>query len=107
MIRVHVPIDVGTVTATASSAFALATPIRVDRLIALAVGQSCGERAPEEKRARHVRATLEGFRACSGIVVALFFAACTALLAVYRINKAMTHQIADELAERRRRLATA
>jgi Na+/melibiose symporter-like transporter len=51
--------------------------------------------------------TLEGFRACSGIVVALFFAACTVLLAVYRINKAMTHQIADELAERRRRVATA
>jgi len=51
--------------------------------------------------------TLEGFRACSGIVVALFFAACTALLAVYRINKAMTHQIADELAERRGRVAAA
>jgi len=68
VIRVHVPIDVGTVTATASSAFALATPIRVDRLIALAVGQSCGERAPEEKRARHVRATLEGFRAGKFVV---------------------------------------
>ncbi len=62
MIRVFVPIDVGTVTATASSAFALATPIRVDRLLALAVSQACGDRAPEEKRERHVRAALEGFR---------------------------------------------
>jgi Na+/melibiose symporter-like transporter len=51
--------------------------------------------------------TLEGFRTCSGIVVAVLFAACTALLVAYRINKALTLQIADELAERRRLSAPA
>jgi hypothetical protein len=63
VIRVPVPIDIGTIAATANSAFALATPIRVDRLIALAVIQAGGFRAPQEKRERNVRATLEGFRA--------------------------------------------
>jgi Na+/melibiose symporter-like transporter len=51
--------------------------------------------------------TLEGFRACSGIGVACFFLVCTVLLIVYPINKKLTHQIADELAERRRRFAGA
>ena len=68
MIRVSIPVDVGTVSATGSSAFALATPIRVERLLALAVSQSCGERAPQEKRDRHVRATLDGFRAGKFVV---------------------------------------
>jgi hypothetical protein len=63
VIRVAIPIDVGTIAATANSAFALATPIRVDRLIALAVIAAGGARAPQEKRERTVRATLEGFRA--------------------------------------------
>jgi hypothetical protein len=63
VIRVPIPIDVGTIVATANSAFALATPLAVERLLALAVSQQCGERAPQEKRDRHVRATLDGFRA--------------------------------------------
>ncbi len=63
VIRVAIPIDVGTIAATANSAFALATPIRVDRLIALAVIAAGGARAPQEKRERTVRATLDGFRA--------------------------------------------
>ncbi len=63
VIRVSIPIDVGTVAATASSAFAHATPIRVDRLLALAVGQACGARAPQDKRDRSIRAALDGFRA--------------------------------------------
>lgn len=45
---------------------------------------------------------LEGFRACSGIVVGIMFAVCTVLLITYQINKNMTIQMADELAERRK-----
>jgi Na+/melibiose symporter-like transporter len=51
--------------------------------------------------------TLEGFRACSGIAVAAFFLVCTVLLVMYPINKRMTQEMADELAERRRRFAGA
>jgi hypothetical protein len=68
VIRVSVPIDVGTIAAMASSAFALATPIRVDRLLELAVSQACGARAPQDKRERSIRTTLEGFRAGKFVV---------------------------------------
>ena len=47
-----------------------------------------------------------GYRACSGIVVGILFAICTLLLLSYKLNKRLTIQMADELAERRRRLAT-
>jgi len=43
-----------------------------------------------------------GFHASSGIIVGLMFAICTTLLCVYPINKNMTIQMADELAERRK-----
>jgi Na+/melibiose symporter-like transporter len=49
---------------------------------------------------------LEGFRTCSGIVVGCMFAICTLLLAAYQINKKMTIQMADELAERRKAFAS-
>jgi Na+/melibiose symporter-like transporter len=49
---------------------------------------------------------LEGFRACSGIVVGILFAICTLLLIAYQINKKMTIQMADELAERRKEFAS-
>ena len=94
VIRVPIPIDVGTIAATASDAFALATPIRVDCLLALAVREALGARAPYDKRERSVRATLAGFTAgkfvvdvdgrvydrpdavvvCSGTAVLRFFA---------------------------------
>ena len=48
---------------------------------------------------------ITGYRACSGIVVGLMFAICTVLLMLYQINKRMTIQMADELAERRRQFA--
>ena len=48
---------------------------------------------------------LEGFRACSGIVVGILFVICTLSLTVYKINKKMTIQMADELAERRKAFA--
>ncbi len=50
--------------------------------------------------------TVEGFRVCSSIVVGVLFAVCTVLLMVYKINKRMTIQIGDELAERRKKFAT-
>ena len=49
---------------------------------------------------------VQGFRVCSGIVVGIFFGICTVLLASYQLNKRMTIQMADELAERRRKHAS-
>src|ERR1035437_2205540 len=48
---------------------------------------------------------IAGYRFASGIVVGLLFAACTMLLPVYKLNKAMTLIMADELARRRKRAA--
>ncbi|MGB7747660.1 MAG: glycoside-pentoside-hexuronide (GPH):cation symporter [Verrucomicrobiia bacterium] len=48
-----------------------------------------------------------GYRACVGIVVGILFAVCTLLLIVYPLNKRVTIQMADELAERRKKLASA
>ena len=47
-------------------------------------------------------AAIEGYRACSSIVVGILFAICTILLIMYQINKKMTIQMANELAERRK-----
>lgn len=60
----------------------------------------------DPKHAGAARA-LEGFRTTSGFMVGGLFGLCTILLMLYRINKRMTHQIADELAERRLRAAPA
>ncbi len=49
--------------------------------------------------------TLQGIHMCSTVYLALLFAACTGLLAMYKIGKGLTHQIADELAARRRAFA--
>lgn len=62
MIEVSVPIDVNAVTANASAAFALATPLRVADVVASAVIASLGPRAPRDKRERVVHRTLEGLR---------------------------------------------
>jgi DHA1 family tetracycline resistance protein-like MFS transporter len=46
--------------------------------------------------------------ACGGsIVVGILFGVCTILLIAYQINKRMTIQMADELAERRKKITTA
>lgn len=68
VIRVPVPIDVGTIAETASCAFALATPLRVDRLLTLAVLEALGTRAPQDKRERGIRRTLAEFAAGSFVV---------------------------------------
>ena len=49
---------------------------------------------------------LQGFRMLSSIYVGILFGICTLLLAIYPINKRLTIQISDELAERRRKVAT-
>ncbi len=46
---------------------------------------------------------LDGFRMLSSIYVGVLFLICTILLAVYPINKQLTIQISDELAERRKK----
>lgn len=63
-----VPIDIGTIVATANGAFALATPLRVDALLTLAVTHALGSRAPQDKRERSIRATLDGFAAGEFVV---------------------------------------
>ncbi|HET9031222.1 MAG TPA: hypothetical protein VFN49_13700 [Candidatus Aquilonibacter sp.] len=63
MIRVRVPLDLHAVASGGSAAFALATPIRVRELLALAVREAIGSRAPADKFQRSVRRTLAGLAA--------------------------------------------
>jgi Na+/melibiose symporter-like transporter len=49
---------------------------------------------------------ITGYRACSGIVVGVLFFICTLLLICYQLNKRVTIQMADELAERRKKFAS-
>lgn len=63
MLQVAVPIDLGIVAQTRSGAFAGATPLRIDRLVEIAVTEALGARAPREKRDRVVARTLRSFAA--------------------------------------------
>lgn len=63
MIRVPVPIDLGTAVTAGASAFALVTPVRVATLLEIAIARVLGRRAPPDKRDRTLRATLAGLRA--------------------------------------------
>ena len=47
---------------------------------------------------------VHGFRVCSGLIVGVLFGVCTLLLISYKLNKSVTLQMADELAERRKHL---
>ncbi len=60
MIRVRVPLDLHAVAADGSAAFALVTPLRVRELLALAVREAIGSRAPHDKFLRSVHRTLAG-----------------------------------------------
>jgi Na+/melibiose symporter-like transporter len=51
-------------------------------------------------------AALAGYRACSGIAVGILFALCAGLLLIYKLNKRMTIDMANELALRRQSAAT-
>src|SRR5947209_3610555 len=68
VIMVRVPIDLHAVAASRSSAFASATPLRLYHLLALAVREAIGARAPHDFFARTMRATLAGLRAGRFIV---------------------------------------
>ena len=68
MIRVPVPVDIGTIVAEGSGAFALATPLRVGELLALAVREVLGSGAPSDKLERGIRTTLAGLRAGEFVV---------------------------------------
>ncbi len=48
---------------------------------------------------------IAGYRFTSGIAVGFLFAVCTVLLAAYKLNKAATIRMADELARRRKEAA--
>jgi hypothetical protein len=63
VIRVRVPLDLHAVSTAGSAAFALATPLRVRELLALAVREAIGERAPHDKFQRSVVRTLAGLAA--------------------------------------------
>jgi hypothetical protein len=60
MIRVRVPIDVNAVLCADSTAFALATPLRVGELLTHAVLDMLGARAPQDKRERTIARTHAG-----------------------------------------------
>ncbi len=60
VIRVRVPLDLHAVVADGSTAFALATPLRVRELLALAVREAIGARAPHETFLRSLRRALAG-----------------------------------------------
>jgi Na+/melibiose symporter-like transporter len=47
-----------------------------------------------------------GYRICAGIGVGILFAICTVLLMGYKLNKRMTIQMAQELTERRKAVAS-
>jgi hypothetical protein len=68
VIRVRVPLDLHAVSTTGSSAFALATPIRVSHLLALVVREAIGQRAPVDKFQRSMLRTLAGLAAGDFIV---------------------------------------
>lgn len=60
MIRVRVPLDLHAVARDGAKAFALATPMRVREILALAVREAIGALAPPDKFARSVHRTLKG-----------------------------------------------
>lgn len=60
MLRIQVPIDIGTVATSQSAVFALVTPMRVRDLLALAVLQALGKRAPAAARERNLASILAG-----------------------------------------------
>ncbi|MDQ2865378.1 MAG: hypothetical protein M3R51_04075 [Candidatus Eremiobacteraeota bacterium] len=62
MIRVRVPLDIHAVASGGSAAFAFATPLRIRELVALAVREAIGARAPYDKFQRSIARTLAGLR---------------------------------------------
>jgi hypothetical protein len=63
VIRVRIPLDLHSVASSGAVAFALATPLRVHELLALAVREAIGAAAPPDKFARSIHRTLAGLSA--------------------------------------------
>jgi hypothetical protein len=63
VIRVRIPLDLHAVASNGSAAFALVTPLRVRDLLALAVREAIGARAPHDKFVRSIHRTLAGIAA--------------------------------------------
>jgi hypothetical protein len=63
VIRVRVPLDLHAISSAGSAAFALATPLRVHELLALAVREAIGARAPYDKFQRSLSRMIAGLAA--------------------------------------------
>jgi glycoside/pentoside/hexuronide:cation symporter, GPH family len=81
----------------ATIGFALKAGLSIGAYMLLTLLASYGYQANAAQSAT----TLEGIRVCSSLIPAVMFAICTVLLLAYKINKRMTIEIADDLAERR------
>ena len=86
----------------ATIGFALKAGLSVGAYLLLTLLASYGYQA----NAAQSPQTLEGIKVCSSLIPAVLFAVCTMLLMAYKINKQLTIQIADDLAERRAKLAS-
>ncbi|GAC1392385.1 MAG: hypothetical protein NVSMB31_10490 [Vulcanimicrobiaceae bacterium] len=59
----RVPVDLHAIATTACAAFAAATPLRIEKVVELAVKESQGARAPADKVQRSISSTLAGLYA--------------------------------------------
>lgn len=82
----------------ATIGFALKAGLSIGSFVLLQLLAAWGYRANTEQ----VPSALEGIRICSTLIPAGLFGLCTILLICYKLNKRLTHQIAEELEERRR-----
>lgn len=60
MITVRVPVDLHAVATSGCSVFASVTPLRIYHLLSLAVRETIGVRAPQERVVRNLRAAIGG-----------------------------------------------
>jgi Na+/melibiose symporter-like transporter len=81
----------------ATIGFALKAGLSIGAYMLLTLLASYGYQA----NAAQSGTTLDGIRICSSLIPAAMFGICTVLLLAYKINKHMTIQIADDLAQRR------
>jgi Na+/melibiose symporter-like transporter len=81
----------------ATIGFALKAGLSIGAYLLLSLLAGYGYQANAAQSAE----ALEGIRTCASLIPAGMFAVCTLLLLGYRINKRLTFQIADDLAQRR------
>ena len=82
----------------ATIGFALKAGLSLGSFVLLQLLAHCGYQANVAQTPR----AMEGIRLCTTIIPAALFGLCAVLLMCYKINKRLTHQIADELADRRK-----